>query len=105
MKNRKFEKSILVLFAGLFVAAGAVFTVLLGKTYREYMNIQSREVYYEQRVSEREAQLKEKEDTLYRLRHDPEYVERVIRQRLGYAKPGELVFRFEVVEESGESEP
>lgn len=99
MKNRKLEKSILFLFCGLFAAAGVVFSVLLGKTYREYANIKSREAHYEQTVSKREAQLKEKEETLHRLRHDPDFIDRVIRQRLGYAKPGELVFRFEKTEE------
>jgi cell division protein DivIC len=37
---------------------------------------------------------------LHRLRHDPVYIERAIRQRLGYARPGELVFRFEDHEEA-----
>jgi len=103
MKNRKFEKSVLLLFLGLFAAAGAVFTVLLGKTYREYANVKVREVEIEEIVSRKEAQLKEKEEMLYRLRHDQEFIERVIRQRLGYAKPGELVFRFEQVDENGDS--
>src|SRR5690606_17871684 len=98
MKNPKIGKSILVLVCGLFIAASAFFSVLLGKTYREYTNMQSRAAYYEEKVADKEAQLKEKADRLRRLRHDPEYVDRVIRQRLGYAKPGELVFRFEEVE-------
>jgi cell division protein FtsB len=29
------------------------------------------------------------------LRHDPKAVERLARERLGYAKPGEIVIRFE----------
>ena len=29
------------------------------------------------------------------LRHDPKAVERLARERLGYAKPGEVVIRFE----------
>ncbi|MBP9914392.1 MAG: septum formation initiator family protein, partial [Opitutaceae bacterium] len=32
---------------------------------------------------------------LDRLRNDPEYVEKVIRRRVGYAKPDEFIFRFE----------
>ncbi|MCC5022500.1 MAG: septum formation initiator family protein [Candidatus Synoicihabitans palmerolidicus] len=42
-----------------------------------------------------ETCLKEQEDMLQRLRTDPSYVELTIRRRLGYAKPNELVFRFE----------
>jgi cell division protein FtsB len=42
-----------------------------------------------------ETKLAEQELVLERLRSDPAYVERVIRRRLGYAKPDEFVFRFE----------
>jgi cell division protein DivIC len=99
MRNRKLGKSLFLLFCGLFFAAGAFLIVLLGQTYREYTNIKSREIYYQQRLTEMEAKLKEKEEILYRLHHDPVFIERVIRQRLGYARPGELVFRFEDLEE------
>jgi cell division protein FtsB len=32
---------------------------------------------------------------LHRLRTDPAYVEMKIRQRLGYARPEEFIFRFD----------
>src|SRR5690606_34790121 len=99
MKNRKLEKYVLSLFCGSFVAAGVCSSVLLGNTYREHTHIKSRDGYYEQKVAEMEPQLKEKEESLHRLRHDPAFIDRVIRQRLGYAKPGELVFRFEEPEQ------
>lgn len=105
MKNRKLEKYILFFFCGLFMAAGLCLVVLFGQTYREYTNIKSREVQYEEKLAEMEAKLKEKEETLHRLRHDPVFIERVIRERLGYAKPDELVFRFEEFEEEILSSP
>ena len=37
----------------------------------------------------------EQEKILQRLRTDPAYVERVIRRKLGYAKPDEYIFRFD----------
>lgn len=102
MKNRKLETCMFFLFCGLFVAAGIFFSVLFGKTYREYTNIKTREAHYEERLAKMELKLKEKEEMLHRLRHDPVFVERVIRQRLGYAKAGELVFRFEEIEDARE---
>lgn len=99
MKNRKLEKFCLFLFIGLFIAAAGVFTAGFGQTYREYATIRAREALYRERLSDAETKLKEKEETLHRLRHDPVYIERMIRQRLGYARPGELVFRFEEPEE------
>ncbi|HRJ48846.1 MAG TPA: septum formation initiator family protein, partial [Opitutaceae bacterium] len=48
-----------------------------------------------QRLAEAQQRLKEHEIILERLRTDPAYVEMVIRRRLGYVKPDEVVFRFE----------
>jgi cell division protein DivIC len=48
------------------------------------------------------ALLNEKTDArrvaLDRLKHDPEYVEKVIRQKLNYAKENEVVFKFEATD-------
>jgi hypothetical protein len=41
------------------------------------------------------ARLAEQEQFLSRLRTDPVLAEKVIRQRLGYGRPGEVVFRFD----------
>lgn len=75
-------------------------TVLFRQTYREYTTTQTRETYYQESLAEAEAKLKAKEENLHLLRHDPDFIERTIRQRLGYSRPGELIFRFEDFEES-----
>ena len=36
----------------------------------------------------------QKEAYMTRLIDDPEFLERVVRERLGYARPDELLFRF-----------
>jgi cell division protein FtsB len=41
------------------------------------------------------VRLEAQQKTLDRLRNDPDYVEQVIRRKLGYAKPDETVYRFE----------
>jgi cell division protein FtsB len=99
-KTRKLERFVLFLFLGLFVAAGVGMTVLFRQTHREYATHKARKAYYEQRLSDGEAKLKEKEETLHRLHYDPAFIERTLRQRYGYAKSGELVFRFEEHEEN-----
>lgn len=95
MKSRKLEKAVLFFFFSLLVAAVACLTVLFQQTRREHATIQNRQAFYEQRVAEAETKLKEKEEMLRRIHHDPAYVERVIRQRLGYVKPDEILVRFE----------
>ena len=46
-------------------------------------------------LAEAQLKLREQEKILDRLRTDPAYVELVIRRQLGYAKPEEMIFRFE----------
>lgn len=45
-------------------------------------------------LAEAEEQLREQKVVLERLRTDPAYVDKVIRQRLNYAKPDDYIFRF-----------
>ncbi|NBR59116.1 MAG: septum formation initiator family protein, partial [Opitutaceae bacterium] len=46
-------------------------------------------------LAEANARLQEQEKYLDQLRHDPALVERMIRQKLGYARDHEFIFRFE----------
>lgn len=80
-----------LLFAGLGVGAGALFL----DAHAEYTQLKQAEADGQRRLAEAQARLAEQEKILQRLRSDPEFVEKVIRQRLGYAKLGESIFRFE----------
>lgn len=79
-----------VLLLGFGVASGAV----LLDARAEYRRLRQIEASNRQKLAEAEARLREQEIILQRLKSDPEYVERAIRQRLKYAKPGEMIFRF-----------
>ena len=80
-----------LLFAGLGIGAGALFL----DARAEYNQLKQAEAAGRRRLAEAQQRLAEQEIILERLRTDPEFVEKVIRQRLGYAKPGEYIFRFE----------
>ena len=69
--------------------------VFFFRTYQEYARYQQLEADSRQRLALAVQRLKVQERALERLRTDPEYVEKVIRQQLRYAKPSELIFRFE----------
>ncbi len=70
------------------------FSGLVIRTYNELKNFQIRESRLEQRLLEAENQFKRKEAYFKRLLEDEEFLERIARQRLGYARPNELLFRF-----------
>lgn len=80
-----------VLLGGLGLGAGALFL----DSRAEHARLRQSEAVLRQRLAETQARLAEQERVLERLRTDRDYVSKVIRQRLHYAKPGEVVFRFE----------
>ena len=82
-----------VLFAGIMLWAVTAFVGM----QRELKAKQADLATKQRQLAEAEARLKAQTEYLDRLRHDPALVERLIRQKLAYAKSDEFVFRFEEV--------
>lgn len=80
----------LALFLGVAVTSGVFFW----QSKQEYDRLKRIEAENRQRLVDAELRLREQEKVLDRLRTDPAYVEKIIRQRLGFAKPDEYIFRF-----------
>ena len=89
------HRLILLVSALACVGVIGVLATVLVQTRAEYAQVLQTEVQARQRLAEVETRLAEQQLVLDRLRNDPAYVERVIRSRLGYAKPEEFVFRFQ----------
>ncbi len=79
------------LMATMALAAGSWFF----EAQAEYKQLKQTEAANRQLLADAKARLQEQERILQRLRTDPTFVEKVIRKRLGFAKPGEVIFRFE----------
>ena len=78
-----------VLFAGFAAGAGA----LIFDASQEYRQLKAAEAAGRKRLAEAQAQLEKQKQVLERLRHDPVYVEKILRQRT-YVQPGDVIFRF-----------
>jgi cell division protein DivIC len=85
----------LLLFLSLAAGAGVFFL----QTRREYNQLLLAEAQSRRQLVEAQQKLHEQERILDRLRNDPAFVEMAIRRRLGYAKPNEMIFRFESSDE------
>jgi cell division protein FtsB len=87
------------LFLTLYLAAFAALAVALGVFFvdarEQVRQLQSVEREDARQLAEAEARLQAQEVVLNRLRTDRDYVEKVIRHNLGYAKPDEFIFRFD----------
>ena len=80
----------------LVFAALSVGSLTFGwQTWREYQRLQEMARVMGERLDVAEQRLSDQQEQLRRLQEDPAYVELVIRRRLGYAKPDELIFRFD----------
>jgi cell division protein FtsB len=89
------RRLIIWIYTALFLVVGGFSSVFFFRTYQEYAQLQRMETESRRRLTQAEERLKVQERTLQRLRTDPAYVEKVIREQLRYAKPDELIFRFE----------
>lgn len=89
------RRVIIWIYAGLFVGVGLLSGVFFFQTYQEYAQLRRVEADTRQRLARAEQRLKDQELVLERLRNDPAFVEKIIRLQLRYAKPSELIFRFE----------
>lgn len=89
------RRSVVAFYALLFVALTLFAGLFFMRTYRELAGLRTREEENRRDLVALQKTYAEQKQMLDRLRHDPAYVERVIRERLGYARPDELVFRFE----------
>jgi cell division protein DivIC len=80
----------IVLLAAIGITAGQILT----DARKEYLELKQTEAVNEARLAEAQARLADQKKVLERLRNDPAFAEKVIRQRMGYARPGEVIFRF-----------
>ena len=89
------RRVILSLYLLLFAGLGVTGTYLFMDARAEYNRLEQVEQLNRTRLAEVQEQLRSQEKVLERLRTDPAFVDRVIRKKLGYAKPDEFIFRFE----------
>ncbi len=89
------RRTIVLLYAALLLVFGAGSGLLFLEARAEYNALQERQAALRRDLAAARARLTEQERFLLRLRSDPAFAEKVIRQRLGYGKPGEVIFRFD----------
>jgi len=82
-------------FAVLFTAIALWAVGFFVHMHRELKALQAQEEANRQRLATAESKLREQEQYLDRLRHDPALVERIIREKMGYTKGDEFIFRFQ----------
>lgn len=78
-----------------FLGVLGLFGVLLTNTWREYAAFEERENFRREQLQEIREEKAQREAYLRKLLDDPAFRDRVVRERLGYSREDEIVFRFE----------
>lgn len=89
------RRFLITVYALVLIALAAGSATFCLQTHSEYLRQKEVARVTEERLAVAQARLATQKQMLVRLDRDPEYVEMVIRRRLGYVKPDELIFRFE----------
>jgi cell division protein FtsB len=92
LRRRKFHRKITVLaLCGVFAAGAA--TALFGKGgYLELQRLRHERETVRLEVERQQAAVVELQNEIHRLEHDPMARERIAREQLGFARPGEITF-------------
>lgn len=89
------SRLLLLLLIVILTAVTTGLFIVWAQTRREYMAFEQRRAEMEHRLLSLRQEREAKEAYLRAFLSEPEFVERVIRERMGYVAPGEIVFRFE----------
>jgi cell division protein DivIC len=93
--RRLLAKGVLGLLVLLLLAVAISFGTVLLQTYREYRHLQRREARLQVELENLRVEQKRQEEYLRRILEDPAFVERVVREKLGYVRPDETIFLFD----------
>ncbi|HVU17463.1 MAG TPA: septum formation initiator family protein [Candidatus Didemnitutus sp.] len=91
----QWPKVISGVFLAIFVATAAWGGVFFLQMHRELATLRAQETLNQRHLAEAQEKLAAQQRYLERLQHDPALIESIIRQKLGYVRAEEFVFRFE----------
>jgi len=77
----------------------------LYKTRNQLAYLKTRDMEYSVRIREIEQDLSAKDEYLNKLLSDPDFLEQVVRERLGYTRPEEYIYRFPKEPKSSSQNP
>jgi cell division protein FtsB len=96
MKSPAFYKILAGVLALVLVAVGALLAVLISQTSREEDHFRKSEQDLSSQLAVVQSKLDKNEAFLNALENDPDFLDHLARQRLGYSRPDELILRFDV---------
>lgn len=88
-------KGLIGLLLVVLLAVTISFGTVLLQTYREYRHLERREASLQADLDFLRQDQQRQEEYLRLMLEDPDFLERVVREKLGYVRPDETVFLFD----------
>jgi cell division protein FtsB len=96
MKSGTFYKLLSVVLAVLLALGGAYAAKMVHDAQLEVDIFRQKQDEVQAQLTEQKNQLQKTQEFLQRLQNDPGFLDYIARERLGYARPDELIYRFDV---------
>jgi cell division protein FtsB len=96
MKSGMLYKFLSVVLAVLLALGGAYAWKQIHDARIEVAIFRDRQDEVQAQLTEQKAQLQKTQEFLQRLQNDPAFLDYIARERLGYARPDETIYRFDV---------
>jgi len=96
MKSGTFYKLFSVVLAALLALGGAYAWKVMHDARIEVRIFRDKQEEVQAQLTEQKAQLQKTQEFLQRLQNDPAFLDYIARERLGYARPDETIYRFDV---------
>ena len=94
MNQAAFERWLRWVLCGILLVLVVFFAGRALQNYREYRHFREREAAMLRQLDDLRAEYRMKQRYLRRLMDDPVFLEDVVRERLGYIRTDEQLFRF-----------
>jgi cell division protein FtsB len=92
---RILARGLMLLLGGVLVLVIILMSTALLQTYRQFETMKLRESELVKELETRQNELEHRQEYLRLVVEDPEFIERVVRDKLGFARQGETIFRFD----------
>lgn len=92
---RFLAKALLGLLTCVLLLVVVVMGTALLQAYREYKAFQATEAALAAELASRSDELRTRQEYLRLVLEDPQFLERVVREKLGFARANETIYRFE----------
>lgn len=95
LNQQSWQRLVLGMLVAMLLLSIGSLAVLVRDAHTEYTVFRKRATDAREQVQTARKELAQREAYLTKALNDPSFLEQIVRERLNYSKPDEIIFRFE----------